>query len=178
MVEIKAIENSIEAILFASGEPVSLQRLSSVMNLGLQETKSLVKNIQDRYKDTGLQLVGMGEYYEFTTKKEYSSYIKKALEIKKDSPLSQAALEVLAIVAYNGAVSRSFIEQVRGVDSSSAVSTLVHRGLIEEVGRLDLPGKPIAYSVTPVFLRSFSLESLSDLPSLNKSDISDEQTVI
>lgn len=168
--EVHEIENSLEAILFASGEPVSVDRLASIMELGVREIRNLLKNIQDRYKDGGIELMQLGEYYQFTTRSNYASWVKKALEVKKDTPLSQAALEVLAIIAYNGSVSKSFIEQVRGIDSSGVVNTLVTRGLIEEVGRLDLPGRPIAYSVTPIFLRSFSLNSLSDLPQLPKND--------
>ena len=98
------------------------------------------------------------------TKTEFEPYIRRAFEIKRNAPLSQAALEVLAIIAYNQPVTRAFAEQVRGVDSSGVISTLVEKGLIEEAGRLDLPGKPIAYRTTPLFLRSFGLESLEDLP--------------
>lgn len=172
--ELKEIENAIEAVLFASGEPVSVQKLSSIMDVGTREVQNLIKNIQDRYKDAGIRLIELGDCYQFTTREKYADFIKKATLIKKGSPLSQAALEVLAIVAYNGPVSKGFIEQIRGVDSSSVVNTLIDKGLIEESGRLDLPGKPISYSVTAVFLRSFSLSSLNDLPKIDKLYSSDQ----
>ena len=101
-----------------------------------------------------------------TTNEKYAEYIKKAFDIRRRTPLSPAALEVLAVVAYNQPVTKSFIEQVRGVDCSGVVSTLVEKGLIEERGRLELPGKPLLYGTTKNFLRCFSLKSLADLPPL------------
>ena len=103
------------------------------------------------------------------TREEFQEPVKKALEIKKSQPLSQAAMEVLAIVAYNQPVTKSFVEQIRGVDSSSTVNTLVERGLLEEKGRLDLPGRPVSYGTTPHFLRSFGLASVGELPLVPQS---------
>ena len=104
--------------------------------------------------------------YQICTREEYGDDVRKLLEIKKNTPLSQAAFEVLAIIAYNKTVTKSFIEQIRGVDCSGSISNLVQKGLIEEKGRLDLPGRPLVYGTTDRFLRCFSLSSLDDLPDL------------
>ena len=118
---------------------------------------------------SGLELLRLENTYQLATKAEYAEYIKKAFDIKRRTPLSSAALEVLAVVAYNQPVTKSFIEQVRGVDCSGVVTTLVEKGLIEERGRLELPGKPLLYGTTKNFLRCFSLNDLSGLPPLPKT---------
>ena len=111
-----------------------------------------------------------GDRWQLTTRPYYGDIVKHILDTRHNAPLSPAALEVLAVIAYNQPVSRSFIEQVRGVDSSSTVTKLLERGLIEEAGRLDLPGKPVAFRVTDTFLRVFGLGSLADLPPLHEDD--------
>ena len=116
--------------------------------------------------NSGLRLIRVDGKYQICTREEYSEEVRGLLEIKKNTPLSQAAFEVLAIVAYNKTVTKSFIEQIRGVDCSGPVSNLVQKGLIEEKGRLDLPGRPLVYGTTDRFLRCFSLNSLDDLPDL------------
>ena len=117
-------------------------------------------------RGSGIRLIRVDGKYQLCTKEEYSEEVRGLLEIKKNTPLSQAAFEVLAIVAYNKTVTRSFIEQIRGVDCSGPVSNLIQKGLIEEKGRLDLPGRPLVYGTTDRFLRCFSLNSLEDLPDL------------
>ena len=112
------------------------------------------------------------------TQKKYSDYIKSAMEIKKQTPLSQAAMEALTVVAYNQPVTKSFVESVRGIDSSSVINTLVEKGLLEEDGRLDVPGKPVAYRTTDTFLRSFGLSSLSELPPLEREEENKQQSLI
>ena len=114
-------------------------------------------------------MLRLDDQYQMSTREEFQEAVKKALEIKKSQPLSQAAMEVLAIVAYNQPVTKSFVEQIRGVDSSSTVNTLVERGLLEEKGRLDLPGRPVSYGTTPHFLRSFGLTSIGELPLVPQS---------
>lgn len=121
-------------------------------------------------RNSGLMLIRVDSKYQLCTREKHSEEVRKLLEIRKNTPLSNAAFEVLAIVAYNKTVTRSFIEQVRGVDCSGPVSSLVQKGLIEEKGRLDLPGRPLIYGTTDRFLRCFSLNSLDDLPELPKTE--------
>ena len=160
-----------EAIIFASGDGISTQKLMEVLELDVKQLQFILESLSDKYnhKSSGIKFVKNTEQVFFTTDKEYADIVYKALSQKKNSPLSNAAMETLAIIAYNQPVSRSFIEQVRGVDSSSSVQTLLARNLIEEAGRLDIPGKPISYRTTAVFLRSFSLEGLEQLPKIKSS---------
>lgn len=157
-----------EAVVFASGEPVHIDRLSQTLDLGREDVEKLLHAIQDRYdeQESGIQLVRLEDCWQFCTRSACADYVKRAFEIKRNAPLSQAALEVLAVIAYNQPVTRAFVEQVRGVDCSGVVGTLCEKGLIEERGRLELPGRPLLYGTTPVFLRSFGLSSLEDLPPL------------
>ncbi len=155
--------------MFASGEPVSLERLSEATG---DRPADLIRSDAGFHggipsPDHGVQVVkARGQAIRSALKKEYESYIKRALEIKRNTPLSQAAMETLAIIAYNEPVTKSFVEQVRGVDSSQTVNNLVEKGLVEEAGRLDVPGRPITYQTTANFLRSFQLSSLQELPPL------------
>lgn len=160
-----------EAIIFASGDGISTQKLKEVLELDLKQLQFILESLSEKYnhQNSGIKFVKNTELVFFTTDKEYSDWVYKALSQKKNSPLSNAAMETLAIIAYNQPVSRAFIEQVRGVDSSSSVQTLLARNLIEEAGRLDIPGKPISYRTTPVFLRSFSLEGLEQLPKIKST---------
>ena len=131
-----------------------------------------------RLTESGLMLLHFdGDRWQMATRPYYGEVVKRILDTRRNAPLSPAALEVLAIIAYNQPVSRSFIEQVRGVDSSSTVSKLMERGLIEEAGRLDLPGKPVAFRVTDTFLRVFGLGSLADLPPLHDDPQKEELPV-
>ncbi len=157
-----------EAVVFASGEPIHIDRLSETLELGREDAEKLLQAIRDRYdeQESGVQLVRLGDCWQFCTRSSCADYVKKAFEIKRNAPLSQAALEVLAVIAYNQPVTRAFVEQVRGVDCSGVVGTLCEKGLIEERGRLELPGRPLLYGTTPVFLRSFGLSSLEELPPL------------
>lgn len=159
---------ALEAVLFASGEPVSEERLAEVLDLDEKTMKNLMKEFMVQYQteERGVWVVALEDSYQMCTKSEYGEYIKQAMEIRRTTPLSQAALETLAIIAYNQPVTKSFIEQVRGVDSSSIVNSLTEKGLIEEAGRLEVPGRPIAYKTTAGFLRSFRMESLSELPAI------------
>ena len=118
-----------------------------------------------------MELLRLENTYQLATKSEFADYIKKTFDMRRRTPLSSAALEVLAVVAYNQPVTKSFIEQVRGVDCSGVVSTLVEKGLVEERGRLELPGKPLLYGTTKNFLRCFSLSDLTELPPLPESHL-------
>lgn len=162
-----------EAILFASGEPLEVARIAEALETDIEIThhilKEYAKGLDER--GSGLCLLRLDDRYQLSTRIEFAEIIRKILEIKRNTPLSQAAFEVLAVVAYNQPVTKSYIEQVRGVDCSGVISTLGLKGLIEEKGRLDLPGRPLLYGTTPEFLRCFCLSSLGDLPNLpDKND--------
>lgn len=168
----KQIISALEAVLFASGDPISIERLSQVFDIKPEETEKYIAILADELdkRVAGVKLIRLENAYQLTTREEYADYIKKAFDIKRRTPLSPAALEVLAVIAYNQPVTRSFIEQVRGVDCSGVVSTLVEKDLIEERGRLELPGRPLLYGTTKNFLRCFSLSDLGDLPPLPKEN--------
>lgn len=164
--------SAFEAVLFAGGEPLSIDRFAQVFEIEPEEIVKVMEALEQRLKKnkSGLELVRMENTYQLATKTEYADYIKKAFDIKRRTPLSPAALEVLAVVAYNQPVTKSFIEQVRGVDCSGVVTTLIEKGLVEERGRLELPGKPLLYGTTKNFLRCFSLNDLTELPPLPKTE--------
>ena len=172
------IRAACEAILFASGEPVEAVRIAEALEL---ETKvvtgalwELSRSLDER--QSGICLLKLGSKYQLCSRVEYAQQVRSVLDIKKNTPLSPAAFEVLAVVAYNQPVTKAYIEQIRGVDCSGVVSTLCQRGLLEEKGRLDLPGRPLLYGTTPDFLRCFCLTSLADLPELpEKPEIDVEQ---
>ncbi len=159
---------SLEAMLFAAGDPVEPGKLAEVLDIDVENVIKMLGHLEASYDEnnSGLRLIRVDGKYQICTREEYSEEVRGLLEIKKNTPLSQAAFEVLAIVAYNKTVTKSFIEQIRGVDCSGPVSNLVQKGLIEEKGRLDLPGRPLVYGTTDRFLRCFSLNSLDDLPDL------------
>lgn len=157
-------EQIIEAVLFAAGYPVSYEKLAEILDLTDAEVRTMTEHLRDSYNNRGIQLVLYEESCQLCTREEYESYVRNALGIRGAGALSASLMEVLAIVAYNQPVTRAFIEQVRGVDSSYAVSTLVEKQLIECTGRLDVPGKPMLFSTTDTFLRVFGLSSVSELP--------------
>ncbi|MBQ8077013.1 MAG: SMC-Scp complex subunit ScpB [Eubacterium sp.] len=159
-------------MLFAAGDPVEGTKLAEVLEIDLETVTKMLGYLAAMYdeRDSGLMIIKIDNKYQLCTREKYSEEVRKLLEIKKNTPLSNAAFEVLAIVAYNKTVTRAFIEQVRGVDCSGPVSSLVQKGLIEEKGRLDLPGRPLIYGTTDRFLRCFSLNSLEDLPDLPRTE--------
>ena len=158
----------IEAILFACGEPVEAQRLCDSAEVEPEELPRLILALNQRYSDSGSSLVILllNQSYQLSTKKEFAPYIRAAVENKRNCSLSPAALEVLTIIAYNQPITRSFIDDVRGVDSSGVVNSLVEKELIEEAGRLDIQGRPVLFKTTENFLRCFGLTSIEDLPPL------------
>jgi len=168
----KELVSAFEALLFASGEPVSIERFTQVFDITPETVNDVISALKDRMEQngSGLEVVRLENTYQLATKTKYAEFIKKAFDLRRRTPLSNAALEVLAVVAYNQPVTKSFIEQVRGVDCSSVVTTLIEKGLVEERGRLELPGKPLLYGTTKNFLRCFSLSDLSELPPLPKDD--------
>jgi len=166
--DVKEKLGAIEAVLFASGEPVELFRLSEACEVDAGAIPSMIRLINERYDDcgSGICIKKLDSSYQMCTREEFAPRIRAALETKKTTPLSNAAMEVLTIIAYNQPVSKGFVENVRGIDSSSVINNLVEKGLVEEAGRLDVPGKPLIYRTTAVFLRSFGLSSVSELPPL------------
>ncbi len=165
----------VEALLFASGEPVTAEKLGEAIPLQTYLVEDLLQQMKEEYArpESGLQLLQLEDRWQLATKDQFAQPVKTLLDKRKNVPLSQAAMEVLAIIAYNQPVSRSFIEQVRGIDSSTLVTRLAERGLVEEAGRLDLPGRPIAFKTTDTFLRTFGIENISQLPRLHE-DILEE----
>lgn len=160
----------IEAVLFSSGEPVSASRIAEVLETELKQTKKILNELIEEYAErkSGISILKLGDQYQMASNKEFANEVRSALDMRRSQPLSQASMEVLAIIAYNQPVTRAFMEQIRGVDCSGVVSTLCEKELIEEAGRLDLPGRPIAFKTTANFLRAFSLSSLDELPALPK----------
>lgn len=158
---------ALEAILFACGSPVNFERLCDILGISLEGLREAANILKEKYSDdreSGIQLITVEDAYQLCTKNYVAEYVKKALELRKAPPLSKASLEVLAIIAYNQPVTRSFIEMVRGVDSSSIVGSLIDKGLVAERGTLDAPGRPTLFGTTDAFLRCFGLESIEDLP--------------
>ncbi len=160
------IQAAVEAVLFASGEPVESEKLCEAVGIVKDQLDEAISTLSEKYSNakSGITLLSLNGSYQLATKEELAPFIKAALEIKKNSVLSPAAMEALTIVAYNQPVTKGFVEHVRGVDSSGVVNSLVDKGLLAEAGRLDLPGRPIAYKTTDNFLRCFRLSSLEDLP--------------
>ncbi|MBR2876398.1 MAG: SMC-Scp complex subunit ScpB [Clostridia bacterium] len=161
-----------EAVLFAAAEPIEHTRLSIVLGTDSEITLEILDILKERYEkpDSGLCLLKLGSKYQLCSKKEYINEVRAVLDLKRNTPLSQAAFEVLAIIAYNQPITKPYIEQIRGVDCSGVVNTLCQRGLIEEKGRLDVPGRPVLYGTTDDFLRCFSLSALSELEELPNVD--------
>ena len=159
---------AIEAIMFAYGEPITTEKLAEASGIEEETVVKLVDTLERQYnvRESGLRILRINGAFQIAARSEYADSIKRALETRKQQPLSQAAMETLAIIAYNQPVTNGFVEQVRGIDSSSIVRGLAERGLLEEAGRLDLPGRPIAYRTTDNFLRCFGLGSLAELPPL------------
>ena len=171
-------QKKIFAILFAAGDPLETDRLAEALALSHAEAAEQCVLLQDRLAESGLplELRRLENSWQLCTVSGYDTVIRTALELRSNTPLSNAAMEVLAVIAYNQPVTRSFIEQVRGVDSSSSVSGLLEKGLIEEAGRLDLPGRPVSFRTTDTFLRVFGLSSLADLPPVHSDAPADDLT--
>lgn len=177
--ELKELKAHLEAVLFAHAEPLSAGRLAEILETEETLVERLLLSLRDDCEgaERGIQLIRLESGWQFVTKSASGELVKKALDHRRNTPLTPAALEVLAIIAYNQPVSRSFIEQVRGVDSSSTVASLVEKELITEAGRLDLPGRPIAFKTTDAFLRAFGIASLGELPALHTEAPQDESAL-
>ncbi len=166
--EMKEIESAIEGILFASGEPVHIDRICVAMEMDRPTVELVLHRLADHYsyERRGVRLLRMEDSYQMCSAPDYADYIRKAFEIRKPAKLSQPALEVLTIIAYYQPTTRAYVDQIRGVDSSYTVGLLLDRHLIEECGRLQVPGRPRLYRTTKAFLRAFHLNSLDELPEM------------
>lgn len=176
--EAEKLKPAIEAILFACGTPAELTKIAQALEIKEEKAEELLKSLMDDYssRKSGIKIVRLGKSYQMCTEKEYAEIIRTVLDLRRNSPLSQAALEVLAIIAYNQPVTKAFVEQIRGVDCSGVVSSLVARELIEEKGRLELPGRPLIYGTTENFLRCFNVSDVSALPPLPQKNSDEENS--
>ncbi len=172
------LQAAVEAILFASGEPVELDRIAQALEIENELCEQILYNLSAKLDEinSGICVLKLGDKYQLSSRSEYAEVIRDVLELRKNTPLSQAAFEVLAVIAYNQPVTKSFVEQVRGVDCSGVISTLCQKKLIEEKGRLDLPGRPLVYGTTPDFLRCFSISSLDELPEIPQKEETEDGT--
>ena len=178
--EVKEMEAALEAILFAAGEPIGVERLCLGLETDRPTLDAVAQRLMDRYsyERRGIRLLRLDASYQLCSAPEYADYVRKTLESRKPPRLSQPALEVLAIIAYYQPVTRAYVDQVRGVDSSYTVGLLLERDLIQESGRLAVPGRPILYRTTRTFLRSFGLSSLEELPELPSGTQEGEQITL
>lgn len=170
-----AVENisaAIEAILFASGSPVEKSRLAQALEIDGEQVDRYISALINDYTaaNRGITIIRLDDSYQMVTVKEYAPQIRTVMDLRRNTPLSAAALEVLAVVAYNQPVTKAFVEQVRGVDCSGVLGSLATKGLIEEKGRLELPGRPLLYGTTEHFLRCFNLSRIEELPPLPEND--------
>lgn len=167
--EIKEIKNIIESILFALGRSVSEEEIMAALDVTKEEVEKALEELNNKYKEEmGITLVKVAGGYQLVTNKKYYNYVSKFVENNKKENLSPSALEVLSIIAYNSKITKSEIESIRGTNSDSQVSKLIEYGLVEEVGRLKVPGRPAIFSVTKEFLRDMGINSVEELPEFEK----------
>ena len=166
--EVKELESAMEGILFASGEPVQIDRICTALDLDRPTAERILQKLMDyyAYERRGIRLLRMEDSWQLCSAPDYADVIRRAFEIRKPAKLSQPALEVLTIIAYYQPTTRAYVDQIRGVDSAYTVGLLLDRKLIEECGRLQVPGRPRLYRTTENFLRAFHLTSLEDLPEM------------
>ena len=178
--EINKSKGVIESILFSAGREVKITELMSALEASSEEIITVVESMKEDYKneERGLQIINVGEAYQLCTKQEYYEYLYSIFDKRNKPNLSQAAIETLAIIAYNPKITRAEIEQIRGVNSDGTIYKLLEYNLIEEVGRLDAPGKPGTYGVTSEFLRVFGFGNLNELPDLPRYKLDENQQIV
>lgn len=178
--EINKAKGMIEAILFAAGREVKIKELMLALEANSEEIISLVESMKNEYQEEsrGLQIINVGEAYQLCTKKEYYEVIYSIFDKRNKPNLSQAALETLAIIAYNPRITRAEVDSIRGVGSDATIYKLLEYHLIEETGKLDAPGKPGTYGVTPEFFRMFGFNSLEELPELPRYKVDENQQIV
>jgi len=178
--EIEKIKAVIEAILFAIGREVKIKEFVSILEMNEEDIIRVIEKLNEEFKDKnrGIEIIRINDSYQMCTKKEYYEYIYPILDKRSKPNLSNAALEILAIIAYNTGVTKAEIEMIRGVNSDATIYKLMEYNLIEEAGKLDIPGKPMSYRTTPNFLKMFGYNSLDDLPDLPKYKIDENQQIV
>ena len=176
--EIEKIKSIIEAILFAAGRIVTINELMLVLEINKEEIENIISEMQKEYKNRGIQIIKVEDGYQMCSNKDYHEYIYPIIDKRNKPNLSNAALEVLAIIAYNTRITRAEIEAIRGVNSDASMYKLLELGLIEETGKLDAPGKPMSYKTTNEFLKMFGYESLKSLPELPKYKLDENRQIV
>ena len=173
--KIKELEGAIEAILFAMGESVELSRIAKAINMDTKTTEKLIHNMMDRYEqeERGIQIIELGDSYQMCTRKKYYEYLINIALHPQKPVLTEVMLETLSIIAYKQPITKSEIERIRGVKSDFAVNKLVEYMLVEEVGKLQTPGRPLLFGTTEEFLRSFGVHGIEELPELDPVQIED-----
>lgn len=171
--ELNELQRILEAILFAAGEPVDISRLAATVEVDESDIENALNALADElaFNRRGIRILRLERGYQMVSSGEMSDYIIKTLETRKPPKLSSSQLEALTIVAYYQPATKAMVEQIRGVDSSYSISALINKKLIEECGRLNVPGRPILYKTTPDFLRTFGLSSLHELPEIEKVNL-------
>ena len=169
---VENVSSAIEAILFANGASVEKSRIAQALEISEKQVDEHISALIDDYTkaNRGITIIKLDDSYQMVSKKEYAPQIRTVMDLRRNTPLSQAALEALAVVAYNQPVTKAFVEQVRGVDCSGVIGSLTAKGLVEEKGRLELPGRPLLYGTTENFLRCFNISSIEELPPLPEND--------
>lgn len=168
--ELNELQHIVEAVLFAAGDPMPAERIAAVAECGVDEVHAAAAALMDSFSfdRRGIRIVKLEDSYQMCSSGEYSAYVTKALETRKPPKLSASQLETLTVIAYYQPATKAYVEQIRGVDSSYSVGALLNKKLIEECGRLNVPGRPILYRTTPDFLRTFGIESIQELPEIER----------
>lgn len=171
--ELKEMEAVIEGLLFAAGDPLEIGKIAEILDIDKKSARLVLNNMVINYQNSkrGVMIREIDGCYQLCTRFEHYPFLRKLFEPRQKQALSQAAFETLSIIAYNQPVTRTRIEQIRGVNSDSAVTRLIERNLVREAGRMDSPGKPMLYETTEEFLRSFGFKSVADLPILEMTDL-------
>lgn len=173
--DISTIESIIESLIFSYGDALSLDKICEILELDKKTVRSLMKNFMDNYnrENKGIIIREINDKYQMCSNPQYFDYVSKLYQIRQKQALSQAAYEVLSIIAYNQPITKAKIEQIRGVNSDSAVTRLLERNLVKEAGKLEAPGRPRLYETTDEFLKCFGFKSIRDLPMLDIQDLSE-----
>lgn len=178
--EINKLKSMIEAILFAAGRPVAKNEIVLALEISEEDVENIIQNMQEEYRNEsrGIELIKVEDSYQLCTKKDLYEYVYPVLDKRNKPNLSNAALETLSIIAYNPKITRAEIEAIRGVSADACVYKLLEYGLIEEAGKIDLPGKPMSYKTTNEFLRMFGYSSLEDLPELPRYKLDENKQIV
>ena len=178
--ELEKAEAIIEAMLFSTGSIITIKDIMNIVELGAEDIEKIMQKMRTKYEaeNSGIELVRIEDGYQLCTKKEYYEYISPLFDNRSKPSISNAALETLSIIAYNPKITRSEIDAIRGVNSDGTIYKLLEYNLIEEAGKLDAPGKPVIYRVTPEFMKMFGISSLDDLPELPRYKIDENEQIV